>query len=102
MYDEKKLFSRFREEEPTDEDFEALGSNKAYHIDLIPKVIVTYGSMAQLLREIGVYDNLELRPIDLHMVYSGRLNKIGRVAIIGVLLMHSSPPLPKTRVGLPC
>ena len=75
------MFSRFREEEPTDEDFEALGSNKAYHIDLIPKVIVAYGSMARLLREIGVYDSLELQPIDLHMAYSGRSKKIGRVRL---------------------
>ncbi|KAK8830888.1 hypothetical protein WA577_003589, partial [Blastocystis sp. JDR] len=78
-FDLLKLFSRFREEEPTDEDFEALGSNKAYHIDLIPKVIVAYGSMARLLREIGVYDSLELQPIDLHMAYSGRSKKIGRL-----------------------
>lgn len=75
------MFSRFREEEPTDEDFEALGSNKAYHIDLIPKVIVAYGSMARLLREIGVYDSLELQLIDLHMAYSGRSKKIGRVRL---------------------
>lgn len=78
------MFSRFREEEPTDEDFEALGSNKAYHIDLIPKVIVTYGSMARLLREIGVYDSLELQPIDLHMAYSGRSKKIGRVRLFSL------------------
>lgn len=78
------MFSRFREEEPTDEDFEALGSNKAYHIDLIPKVIVAYGSMARLLREIGVYDSLELQPIDLHMAYSGRSKKIGRVRLFSL------------------
>ena len=75
----QKLFNRFREEEPTDEDFEALGSNKDYHIDLIPKVIVSYGSMASLLKKVGIFDQLPLKPIDMHGVYSGRSKRICRV-----------------------
>ena len=70
----QKLFQRFREEEPIDEDYEALGSNKDYHVDLIPKVLLSYGLMASLLKDIGVYDKLEWESVA-PMVYSGR-NKL--------------------------
>lgn len=76
------MFHRFREEEPTEEDFEALGSNKDYHIDLTPKVILSYGKMASLLKDIGIYSVLSLKPIDIHGAYSGRMKRIGRVRVL--------------------
>lgn len=77
----QKLFGRFRDEEPTEEDYEALGSNNDYHIDLIPKVILSYGKMASLLKDVGVYDDLTLKPIDMHGAYSGRMKRVGKVGI---------------------
>ena len=78
----QKLFERFREEEPTDEDYEALGSSKDYHIDLIPKVIVSYGSMASLLKEVGVFDKINFKYIDLHVAFNGRTKRIGKVGVL--------------------
>ena len=74
----QKLFQRFREEEPIDEDYEALGSNKDYHVDLIPKVLLSYGLMASLLKDIGVYDKLEWESVA-PMVYSGRNKRVYRL-----------------------
>lgn len=73
------MFRRYREEEPTEEDFESLGSNKDYHIDLVSKVILSYGKMMNLFEEIGIVDKLAFGTINLHMAYSGRNKRVYRL-----------------------
>lgn len=43
--------------------------------------------MASLLKDVGVYDDLTLKPIDIHGAYSGRMKRVGKVGIHCLLLM---------------
>lgn len=70
------MFERYREEEPTEEDFELLGSNKDYHIDVIPKVFLSYGKVMGILQDVGILEKLNFQKISTHMAYSGRNKKI--------------------------
>ena len=37
--------------------------------------------MASLLKELGVYEQVVMKPIDIHGVYSGKLNRVVKVLI---------------------
>lgn len=95
------LWKRFRNEEPPKAFFDALGANRDYNVDLIPKFIMANGDLVKMLVATDVTRYLEFRLIDGSYVYKkdqgvhkvpateGEALKTGLVSFLQKKWLHS-------------
>mmetsp|Transcript_23793 Transcript_23793/g.34719 ORF Transcript_23793/g.34719 Transcript_23793/m.34719 type:complete len:477 (-) Transcript_23793:176-1606(-) len=74
------LFQKFRDRKPTEEEFKALGSNRDFNVDLIPKFLMSCGDLVKILLHTKVTAYLGFKVVDGSYVMKGQKKKPGKLA----------------------
>ena len=83
----QNLFKKFKDREPTKEEFATLGQNRDTNVDLIPKFIMATGNLVTMLLKTKVTNYLEFKQIEGSYVYNGKNKTISKVSFICNLLI---------------
>ena len=73
------LFKKFRDREPTKEEFERLGQNRDYNVDLIPKFLMACGNLVNMLLLTKVTNYLDFKQIEGSYVYNGKNKTVSKM-----------------------
>ena len=74
------LFQKFRGAEPTEAQFNELGSNRDFNVDLIPKFLLSCGNLVKILLHTKVTAYLGFKVVDGSFVMKGVKGKPGKLA----------------------
>lgn len=80
------MFKKFRDREPTKEEFERLGQNRDYNVDLIPKFLMACGNLVNMLLLTKVTNYLDFKQIEGSYVYNGKNKTVSKVLLFSVPL----------------
>lgn len=69
------LFKKFKEREPTKEEFAKHGSNRDFNVDLVPKFLMASGDLVKLLIHTKVTRYLDFKVVDGSYVAKGKSRK---------------------------
>ena len=76
------MFKKFRDREPTKEEFERLGQNRDYNVDLIPKFIMACGNLVNMLLLTKVTNYLDFKQIEGSYVFNGKNKTVSKVCSV--------------------
>lgn len=74
------LFTKFRGQKPTEEEFQELGQNRDFNVDLIPKFLMSCGNLVKILLHTKVTAYLGFKVVDGSYVMKGVKGKPGKLA----------------------
>ena len=94
------MFKKFRDREPTKEEFDRLGQNRDYNVDLIPKFLMACGNLVNMLLLTKVTNYLDFKQIEGSYVYNGKNKTDMRNDYLVLPLLAAWRPAEQWRVRL--
>ena len=74
------MFKKFRDREPTEDEFARLGQNRDYNVDLIPKFLMACVNLVNMLLLTKVTNYLDFKQIEGSYVYNGKNKTVSKVS----------------------
>lgn len=73
------LYKKFHNREPTKEEFDRLGQNRDYNVDLIPKFLMACGNLVNMLLLTKVTNYLDFKKIEGSFVFNGKNKTVSKM-----------------------